>query len=105
MVAYGGLCVLSDHGPEEVLEAAHILPHAESGINKLDNGLLMRADIHSLFDAHLIKIDPMTLKVLVDPSLHDIPCYRVFHGKVLRARKDGSQVSRKYLQKRWDSIT
>jgi hypothetical protein len=39
--AYGSKCSITGEGPEEALEAVHIVPHAESGINELDNGLLM----------------------------------------------------------------
>ena len=46
LLAYGSECSITGEGPEEVLEEIHIVPHAESGINELDNGLLMRADLH-----------------------------------------------------------
>lgn len=99
--AYGHTCVLSGHGPAEVLEAVHIVPHAKSGINKLDNGLLMRADLHYLFDADLIKINPDTLKADVNPCLKDSPYY-AFHGKKLQLRKNGSQISSEFLKLRWN---
>jgi hypothetical protein len=47
LAAYGERCVVTGSGPKQVLEAVHILSHAGSGINELDNGLLMRADIHT----------------------------------------------------------
>ena len=100
MIAYGSRCVISGHGPEDVLEAVHIEPHAKSGINKTDNGLLMRADLHSLFDAGLIRINPESFKIVVDSSLRGT-LYAEFHGKKIRARKDGTQPSTQYLQERW----
>ncbi len=71
MRAYQCSCVVTGPGPGEVLEAVHIEPHAESGINKLGNGLLMRADIHVLFDAHLLGIDPRSMEIVVNGKLKD----------------------------------
>ncbi|HEX2206797.1 MAG TPA: HNH endonuclease signature motif containing protein [Longimicrobium sp.] len=47
---YGGRCAVSGWAPESVLEAAHILLHADSGLNHSENGILLRADLHILFD-------------------------------------------------------
>lgn len=71
--AYGGRCSISGHGPKEVLEAVHIAPHAKTGINELDNGLLLRCDLHSLFDSHLLRIDPGGLSISIDSSLKETP--------------------------------
>ncbi|MBX7255713.1 MAG: HNH endonuclease [Candidatus Hydrogenedentes bacterium] len=73
MVAYGNRCVISKHGPSEVLEAVHILPHAGFGINELDNGLLMRSDLLTLFDAGLIRINPDSLVVVIDTRFKALP--------------------------------
>jgi predicted restriction endonuclease len=40
------------------LEAAHIRPYAEGGEHLLPNGLLLRADIHRLFDAGYVTVTP-----------------------------------------------
>lgn len=58
LAAYGGQCALTGCRVEEVLQAAHIkgyLGHDET--NYVTNGLLLRADIHTLFDLGIIKID------------------------------------------------
>lgn len=94
--AYGGKCVITGHGPAEVLEAVHILDHAISGINELDNGLLLRGDLHSLFDARLINIDPITFTVVVDTSIRNTP-YGELHGRRIANRVDGTQIDPKYL--------
>lgn len=100
--AYDVRCALTGHGPAKVLEAVHIAPHAETGINKLDNGLLMRADLHYLFDANLIKIDPDDFTILVDASLIETP-YWELNGKQLRPRQTKRPLSSKFLRERWDS--
>ena len=40
------------------LEAAHIRPYAEGGEHEASNGLLLRRDIHSLFDAGYVTVTP-----------------------------------------------
>ncbi|WP_321935388.1 HNH endonuclease signature motif containing protein [Paraburkholderia sp. J8-2] len=55
--AYGCVCAVSGSTVEALLEAAHIVPHALETNYAITNGLLLRADIHTLFDLHLITID------------------------------------------------
>ncbi|PSO48774.1 MAG: hypothetical protein BRC33_08750 [Cyanobacteria bacterium SW_9_44_58] len=40
------------------LDAAHIKPYAQSGSHTISNGLLLRADLHRLFDRFYITITP-----------------------------------------------
>lgn len=98
--AYGSLCAISGWGPEEVLEAAHINPHSRSGINSLDNGLLLRADLHTLFDERWIRIHPETLELHVDERLRRSEYWR-FHGHVLRERIDGGRPAEDHLRHHW----
>lgn len=51
------------------LEAAHIIPYQGDETNHISNGLLLRADIHTLFDLGLLAIDTTEMKVVVHPSL------------------------------------
>ena len=67
--AYNGRCAITDCDAEAALEAAHISPYRGEYTNHASNGLLLRADIHTLFDLYLLSIDPETKKVLVAPSL------------------------------------
>lgn len=48
--AYSGQCAVSGAAPLEVLEAAHIIPYRGEDTNVTQNGLLLRADWHTLFD-------------------------------------------------------
>ena len=99
LLAYGSGCSITGEGPEEVLEAIHIVPHAESGINELDNGLLMRADLHHLFDDGLLSINPDTKNIEIDERLLNTS-YWQFNGVRLRLRVDGTQISSNYLRQR-----
>lgn len=48
--AYQRRCAISGEKTLPVLEAAHIKPYAESGPHSIRNGLLLRSDLHKLFD-------------------------------------------------------
>lgn len=98
---YNNRRAVTGTGPPEVLEAAHIVRHAETGLNHSDNGLLLRADIHYLFDAGLLAIKPDTLEIQLCESLLDTP-YERFNGEKLRERNDGSSPASTYLAQRWN---
>ncbi|MFN3458045.1 MAG: HNH endonuclease [Novosphingobium sp.] len=55
--AYGGKCAITGCEIEDILEAAHISPYKGTQTDDVTNGLLLRADIHTLFDRGLIKVD------------------------------------------------
>lgn len=55
---YGARCAITGASVLEVLDAAHIRPVADLGGDHVDNGLLLRADLHRLFDAELLTIVP-----------------------------------------------
>lgn len=71
--AYGGTCAITGTGVANVLQAAHITPYLGAATNEVTNGILLRADIHTLFDLRLIRIDPSTLSVQVSHVLMDTP--------------------------------
>lgn len=54
---------------EQALEAAHIVRYQGPGTNHVSNGLVLRADLHTLFDFGLLSVDPATLTILVSPEL------------------------------------
>ncbi|WP_454875363.1 HNH endonuclease [Paraburkholderia xenovorans] len=55
--AYNTTCAVSGSTIEPLLEAAHIVPHALVTNYAITNGILLRSDIHTLFDLHLIAVD------------------------------------------------
>lgn len=98
---YEGKCAFTGTGLAEVVEAAHIVKHSESGINHTDNGMLLRADVHRLFDANLIAVDPENLKIKVAPDLAGTE-YNKLTGKRLRKRVNGTYPNREYLLAKWE---
>lgn len=83
LAGYGGRCLVTGCDAEAALEAAHIVPYSESAQNAPGNGLLLRADIHTLFDLELLSVHPDTLEVRLHTSLRET-MYRDLHGKTLQ---------------------
>lgn len=69
--AYDGKCAISGCNVLDVLEAAHIDPYRGEASNVVTNGILLRADLHTLFDCKLIRIEPNTMTVVVDEKLRE----------------------------------
>jgi putative restriction endonuclease len=55
--AYSNRCCISGETTVELLEAAHIQPYIDERSNHVKNGLLLRADLHKLYDNGLMYID------------------------------------------------
>lgn len=85
--AYYSKCAITNFDAEAALEAAHIIPYSETENNHPSNGLLLRADLHTLFDLNLIVIDPKTMKVHISPVLKETE-YKTIDGKEIRVPKD-----------------
>jgi hypothetical protein len=80
MERFGEICAFSGTQPPQVLEAAHINSFAETGKHELNGGLLLRRDFHSLFDAHLITVNPVSWRVEVAPRLKSFTSYGPLDG-------------------------
>jgi hypothetical protein len=78
LAAYDHTCVISGCVTRDALQAAHIKSVADGGLHSTRNGLILRADLHNLFDRGLITIDEKGF-VHVDPVVKDRE-YRAFHG-------------------------
>lgn len=55
---YGRRCAITKERTLPALEAAHIRPYADGGEHSPRNGILMRRDIHSLFDQGYVTVTP-----------------------------------------------
>lgn len=99
--AYGTRCAITGTEEPSCLEAAHIWPYKGEHTNTVRNGLLLRADIHTLFDLNLIAINPETHKVAVSNRIQD-PDYRKLEGKGIRLPgTEGDTPFREALADRW----
>lgn len=66
---YGATCAVTGSQPDAVLDAAHLYTYAERPVHEEDGGLLLRADVHRMFDRLLITFDPATWRSRVAPGL------------------------------------
>lgn len=83
MDAYGSACAVTGYTAVETLQAAHIYPYRGPATNRVSNGLLLRADIHVLFDRGAIAIHETSLHVLLKPHL-EVTQYGSLAGNKLR---------------------
>ncbi|MHA4850965.1 HNH endonuclease [Rhodococcus sp. MSC1_016] len=86
--SYGSTCAVTGSTVLAVLEAAHIDRYYGVHTNHVTNGLLLRADIHTLFDLQRITID-QDLRIRVGPDLIHTE-YGNHEGKVLRLPENRS---------------
>jgi putative restriction endonuclease len=54
--AYDGACAVTHEHSSPVLEAAHIMPYGRGGEHRVDNGLLLRRDLHRLYDRGYVTV-------------------------------------------------
>ncbi len=84
--AYSRKCSITGEKTLPVLEAAHIKPYAESGPHFISNGLLLRSDMHKLFDVGYLTVTN-DLKVEVSQRIKEEfengKEYYQYHGKDL----------------------
>lgn len=80
--AYGQQCAVTGTKLEALLEAAHIAPHAGGTDYRVTNGLLLRADIHTLYDLHHLSVDAQG-KIHLSKEARRTE-YKVYHGTFVR---------------------
>lgn len=56
--AYSGACAVTGEHSIPVLEAAHIMPFNSGGQHRVENGLLLRSDLHRLYDRGYVTVTP-----------------------------------------------
>ncbi|MDM1086394.1 HNH endonuclease [Myroides odoratimimus] len=83
---YHSTCVITGCKIVDILEAAHINPFRGEKDNHQSNGILLRADVHTLFDLNLIGIDPESFKVIISDKLKDSE-YEQYDQKCLKHYK------------------
>jgi putative restriction endonuclease len=85
--AYDRACAITGEHSLPALEASHIRSYAQAGPHEIRNGLLLRADLHRLFDTGYVTVTP-DLHLEVSPRLRtdyrNGRSYYPFHGTTLR---------------------
>jgi len=100
--AYDRRCSVSGEKVLPVLEAAHVRPYSRGGEHSLANGLLLRSDLHILFDQGYLTVTPeraLEVSSKIRDQFENGKEYYAFHGKQLRQPHSPEQfVSRENLE-------
>ena len=86
---YQGTCAITGCDEESALEAAHIIRYSDVGTNHPSNGMLLRADVHTLFDKSLLSVNPQNYEVIVSPKLLGTS-YTKLNGRKIKIPKEDS---------------
>lgn len=71
-------------GSSNAIDASHIRPYSETGDHNIDNGFLLRKDLHFLFDQYkwsLIHEGKEYYRIELGPELLQDECYNDLHGQ------------------------
>lgn len=96
---YSAQCVVSRCALVDLLEAAHIAPYRGVLDNNLTNGLLLRSDLHTLFDLGHMAIEPNSLTAVFSSAAR-LAGYEELHGTKL-VLGEGAKPSAEALSIRW----
>lgn len=92
--AYHRRCAITGEKTLPVLEAAHIKPYSQEGCHETNNGLLLRKDLHTLFDRGYITVKEdchIEVSKRIKEDYGNGKEYYALHGKKLIVLPDNSQ--------------
>jgi putative restriction endonuclease len=92
--AYERRCAVTGERTLPALDAAHIKPYSETGVHLVSNGVLLRRDLHALFDKGYVTITPaMQLEVSrrIREEFENGRDYYLHHGATIRTPRAPSQ--------------
>jgi len=102
--AYAGRCAVTDCDVQEVLEAAHLRPYRRAESNTVRNGLLLRADIHTLLDHHLLAFEPGSRQVVVSIRLQGTQYESLTSLRLAEPVMPGQRPAMEVLQRVWQDF-
>lgn len=91
-------CMASGVAEPNALEAAHIIPVPDGGGDTVENGLLLRVDIHRLFDRGLVSLTQDGCMCVAEDV--DDPMYRSLDGRRLKISTKDIEARQAYFQAR-----
>ncbi|QTP19089.1 HNH endonuclease [Micrococcus luteus] len=99
LTAYDGRCAVTGTDLPAALEAAHIAPYRGQASHEVSNALCLRADIHGLFDRHMLAVHEDDYAVLLAPavlasSYADLQGRTLLLPRVLGLRPDREALAR-----------
>ncbi len=91
---YRRRCAVTQERTLPALEAAHIRPYGDGGEHEARNGLLLRRDVHSLFDAGYVTVTPdlhFEVSRRIREEFENGKHYYAFHGHQIEPPKEIGQ--------------
>jgi putative restriction endonuclease len=91
---YRRRCAVTQERTLPALEAAHIRPYGDGGVHEARNGLLLRRDIHSLFDAGYVTVTPdlrFEVSHRIREEFENGRHYYALHGQPISAPQEDRQ--------------
>lgn len=82
MSAYKGACCITGCRLKHAIDAAHINGYQGNHSQHVQNGMILRSDLHDLFDEGLIAIDE-EYRIVLSAIVKGEPCYAELDGKPL----------------------
>lgn len=108
--AYDSHCAVTGHRIRPTLQAAHIRPVSAGGEHRVDNGLLLRSDIHTLFDLGYVSVD-LRHHLRVSPRLRDdfgngddLYALASSGEKILLPQREADRPAREFLEWHLDEV-
>lgn len=96
---HGPVCAFTGPAPLDVLEAGHLYSYARTGLHHAFGGLLLRRDVHRLFDNGRLAVNPATWSIDVAAEVRAYEEYARLHGSDLRVELKPAQ--RNWLAAHW----
>ncbi|GAA3694576.1 hypothetical protein GCM10022399_08940 [Terrabacter ginsenosidimutans] len=100
LATQGSVCAFTGRAPARVLEAGHLYSYAQIGTHFEHGGLMLRRDIHRLFDDGMLAVNPQRARIDVAPELSIYTQYARLHGEPLNLTLRDEQVE--WLGKHWE---
>ena len=98
MRRHAGRCVVTGFSVLAVLEAAHVIPHTGNPAFEVpENSLILRRDVHALFDSGMIGINPRSGMLMVSPDLKTTP-YGKLDGKLINHKLASASLSYQFAR-------
>ncbi|HSR53062.1 MAG TPA: HNH endonuclease, partial [Acidobacteriota bacterium] len=92
--AYERRCAVTGAKILPILEAAHVRPYSSGGEHEVGNGLLLRSDVHTLFDRGYLTVTPerhLEVSKRIRDEFHNGREYYALHGQPLRRPQQAGQ--------------
>ncbi|WP_031164889.1 HNH endonuclease [Streptomyces durhamensis] len=97
---FGEVCAFTGPAPAQALEAAHLYSYAANGKHHKGGGLLLRRDLHRLFDLGLIAVNPKSKTLHLADALKTYPDYAKLDGAPLTVSVTADHL--KWLARHWN---